>query len=197
MYNNTKDAYDLYVYYLALKKHFTLEKYDFFRYNGKIKASREAFEKRRDKYFFYKLSKRPEAHDLILANMIADPETWVGDLFKDEAQSIYKDWAKRKQSLTYMFRSDLNELEDDFNENFRVEEGQHPRLLRLYSMKRIGLETLVILTDLVDVLPYWESKISDTVLFPNINKTVKKVKPFIEYDKKKMKKIVLDRYDAI
>lgn len=193
---NTKDAFDLYVYYLALKRHFT-STYDYFKYNGKVKANAMSFENRKDKFFFYKLSKKKEAKDLILANMLDNPNQWIGELVNDDAESIYKDWLKRKQSLTYQFKSDINELEDDFNDNFIVNDGQHPRLLRLFSMNRISLETLVILCDITGCMPYWEKKITDKIVFPDINRLVRKYRPFLDYDKAKLKKILLDKYEDI
>jgi hypothetical protein len=63
---STKDAFAMYIYYLALKKHFT-SNYDFFKYNGKVTASIDAFENRNDKYHFYKLSKRSDGKEFILA----------------------------------------------------------------------------------------------------------------------------------
>lgn len=193
---NTKDAYELYVYYLALKRHFTTS-YDFFKYNGKVKASAMSFENRKDKFHFYKLSKRKEAKDLILANMLVSPDSWIGDLLEPKADEIYKDWLKRKQSLTYQFKSDINELEDDFNANFYVDGGQHPKLLKLYMMNRISLESLIILCELSRCLRYWEKNISDTIVFPDINTLVRKYRPFLDYDKDKMRKILLDKYNDI
>ena len=193
---NTRDAYELYVYYLAIKKHFT-SSYDFFKYNGKVSASASAFENRKDKFHFYKLSKRSESRDLILANMLVNPKSWIGDLLEPEADIIYKDWLKRKQSLTYQFKSDINVLNEDFNSNFIVNDGQYPHLIRLYNMKRITIETLVILCEILKCLPYWEKKISDTILFPDINRLVRKYYPFLQYDKSKMKEILLDRYNDI
>lgn len=191
-----KDAYELYVYYLALKRHFTTS-YDFFKYNGKVKASVMSFENRKDKFHFYKLSKRKEARDLILANMLVSPDSWIGDLLEPKAENVYKDWLKRKQSLTYQFKSDISELEEDFNANFYVNGGQHPKLLKLYMMNRVSLESLIILCELSKCLRYWEKNISDTVVFPDINNLVRKYRPFLDYDKDKMRKILLDKYNDI
>lgn len=193
---NTTDAFNIYVYYLALKRHFT-SNYDYFKYNGKVKANAMSFENRKDKFFFYKLSKKKEAKEIILANMLANPNAWAGELLDDKAESIYKEWAKRKQSLTYEFKSDINELDDDFNSNFVVTDGQHPRLLKLYMMKRISLESLVILCDITGCLKYWEKNISDTIVFPDINTLVKKYRPFLDYDKAKLRKILLDKHENI
>lgn len=193
---STNDAFNIYVYYLALKRHFT-SSYDYFKYNGKVKANAMSFENRKDKFFFYKLSKKKEAKDIILANMLANPNAWAGELLDDKAESIYKDWAKRKQSLTYEFKSDIVNMDDDFNLNFYVENGQHPRLLKLYMMNRISLETLVILCDITGCMKYWEKNISDNIVFPDINTLVRKYQPFLEYDKAKMRKILLDKYNEI
>jgi hypothetical protein len=64
-------------------------------------------------------------------------------------------------------------------------------------MNRISLETLVIVCDITGCLNYWEKNISDTIVFPDINKLVRKYHPFIEYDKLKLKKILLDNYQNI
>ena len=193
MYSTT-DAFDIYVYYLALKRHFT-SNYDFFKYNGKVKANAMSFENRKDKFFFYKLSKKKEAKDIILANMLANPNAWAGELLDDKAESIYKEWIKRKQSLTYQFKSDIINLDDDFNNNFVVHDGQHPRLLKLYMMNDISLETLVMICDITNCIGHWEKNISDTIVFPDINKLVRKYRPFLDYDKPKMRKILLDKYN--
>ena len=60
--------------------------------------------------------------------------------------------SKRQQSLSYVFGNELDELDEDFNTNFVVEDGQYPRILSLYNMKRVSIETLVILNDLTKML---------------------------------------------
>lgn len=191
---STQAAFEIYIYYLALKRHFTTD-YDFFKYNGKVKASQQAFENRKDKFQFYKLSKRKDAKEFILANMIYEPTLWIGDLLDNEkAEEVFTEWIKRQQTLSYVFKNDLSELNDDFNSNLLVNDGQHPRLLQLYNMRRVNVETLVIIDDLVHNFSYWERKIADPIIFPSINKFVGKVRPFIRYDKSKMKAILLDRF---
>lgn len=191
---STQDAFDVYVYYLALKRHFTTD-YDFFKYNGKVRASVQSFENRKDKYQFYKLSKRKDAKEFILANMIFDPTLWVGDLLNNEkAEEIHLEWVRKQQSLSYIFKNDLAELNNDFNSNLHVKDGQHPQLLRLYTMHRVNLESLIIIDDLVKIFSYWEKRIADPILFPRIYRTVSKAKPFIKFDRDKMKHILLDTF---
>lgn len=191
---STRDAFEIYMYYLALKRHFTTD-YDYFKYNGKVKASQQSFENRKDKFHFYKLSKRKDAKEFILANMIYEPTLWIGDLLDNEkAEEVFTEWTKRQQTLSYVFKNELSELNNDFNSNLLVNDGQHPRLLQLYNMRRVSVETLVIIDDLVQNFSYWERKIADPIIFPSINKFVGKVRPFIRYDKSKMKAILLDRF---
>ena len=40
---STRDAFDLYSYYMAMKKHFTTS-YDFVKYGGKMRLSVDSFE---------------------------------------------------------------------------------------------------------------------------------------------------------
>ena len=51
-------GYEAFGIYQALKLHFTTDSYDFFKYNGKTNVSVNAFENRKDKYHFYKLSRK-------------------------------------------------------------------------------------------------------------------------------------------
>jgi hypothetical protein len=192
--HSTRDAYDLYIYYLALKKHFTTE-YDYFKYNGKVKASQQAFENRKDKFHFYKLAKRKDVKEFILANIMSDPTLWIGDLIdNNRAEDIYLNWNRKQQTLSYVFLNDLSELEDDFNSNLEVKDGQHPRLLELYNMKKVSVETLIIIDDFVKNFSYWEKKITDPIIFPQIKRSVEKIRPFFTYDKLKMKQTLLERF---
>ena len=189
-------GFEAYVYFQAIKRHFT-SNYDFFKYNGKVKANAQSFETRKDKFFFYRLSKLPEAKELILANMIKDPKIWVGELLEDKAKEIYHDWKKRKESLGYIFRQDLSELNEDDPNSDIITNGDHPKLLKLYMRNLIHIETLIILDDLMNIFSYWNKNIQDTIIWPDINTLCKNYKPFMEYDKLKMKKIILDKYKYI
>jgi hypothetical protein len=69
-------GYEAYTIFNSLKLHFTQESYDYFQYQGKTRSSIEAFERRKDKYFFYKLSRKwidkKEYELFLVANLIAD-----------------------------------------------------------------------------------------------------------------------------
>ena len=161
---NTRDAYEMYVYYLALKRHFT-SSYDYHKYNGKINASITSFETRKDKFFFYKLSKRSDAKDFILSNMVNNPKIWIGDMLSDNGEQVFTEWTRRQQSLSYIFKSELGKLDEDFDSNLITKDGQHPKLLRLHTSGNISKETLIIIDDLTNVFSYWSKKILDNIIF--------------------------------
>lgn len=190
---STKDAFAIYIYYLALKKHFT-SSYDFIKYNGKVKASQDSFENRKDKYHFYKLSKRSDAKDFILANMLVNPELWIGNLFDEAAENIYTDWKRKQESLTYTFKQDINKLDEDFDSNLISDDGQHPKLLKLYLHRQISIETLIMINEVTKVFDYWDKKLVDKILWPNIKNRCMKYRPFLSFDKTKYKAILIDTF---
>ena len=188
---NTNDAYQMYVYYLAIKRHFT-SNYDFHKYNGKINASVTSFETRKDKFFFYKLSKKTDAKNFILANLVENPNIWIGDMIGEKGDAVFMEWKKRQQSISYVFKSELSNLDEDFDSNLIVKDGQHPKLLRLHINRTVSKETLIIVDYLTNVFSYWSKKILDNIIFPDILNTCNKYKPFLEYDRNKMKSILVD-----
>ena len=73
-------GFEVYKMYLALKQHFTKEKYDYHKYRGKVRASEDAFEQRHDRYFFKKLATKysdPEILDYFVANFVSDPKGYI------------------------------------------------------------------------------------------------------------------------
>ena len=115
-------GYEAYKLYVALKNHFNSDTYDYFRYGGKTRANAKSFEMRPDKYFFIKLAKHKDPEKYVLANIIEDStNVWVGELVNEQkAEDNYKRWLSRQESLTYIFTEELNELDEEYNNNFTV-----------------------------------------------------------------------------
>ena len=64
--------FETYQTYLSMKSHFTNRKYDFFKYGGKSRATITSFNKRKDKYWFEKTSRKysdQEVIDFLLSNL--------------------------------------------------------------------------------------------------------------------------------
>jgi len=195
-------AFDTYRTYLALNQHFTRKSYDYFKYNGKVKVSETTFLGRKDRYFFEKASrkfKKEEFIEFLLANYTSGTEHWIGNLMSGANLVEMKKWKKRIDSLTYTFKEDIMSIVDQdetLDSALKMQEGRHPLLYRMYLRKKVSLETLVILDDLVGYSKLW--KRYDDMMMNDLLFLMEKYRPFfhqaIQIDKGKYRKIVLDSF---
>lgn len=198
-------GFSAFALYNAVKLHFTSDSYDFFKYGGKTNVSKSNFATRKDKYSFYKLSRKYNLQDLrdfYVANFLVKNISWIGDIANEEGESNYRQWQKTNQSLTYKFKDDiiyvLDETNGNPNESLKVVDGQHPNLLRYVMAHDVNLETLVVLNDIMNFLPMWDKKIADTIVWPDWKRKIEKYTPFLNYDKDKFKSVLkesLKNYD--
>ena len=189
-----EDSFRWYVKYLAMKKHFTSDGYDYHKYHGKIRASFDKFRTRNDAYFYEKLSRKDNPEHLMLANMLVKPNVFIREIIEQEGEDRYIDWQRKIDSLSRIFKSDLNLLDDNFQANFTSVNGQHPFIMTMYMQKKISLETITILAKISNIFPYWEKEIVDKIVAGDIIRLLKKYRPFLEIDEKKFKDIVRDRF---
>jgi hypothetical protein len=183
----------------ALKLHFTSDSYDYVKYNGKTNVTKTTFSTRKDKYSFYRLSRKfglTELRDYYIANFMVEDIQWVGDILGPESEDNYKKWQKRIQSLTYTFENDIIKLldrVDNPNDLLIVRNNEFPLLMQCVQQKDIALETLIILNDLMNFFPMWEKEIYDDLVWPNFKRKCEKYKPFLSYDKVKFKQILKEK----
>jgi hypothetical protein len=195
-------AFDTYKTYLAVQQHFTRKTYDFFKYNGKVKVNESTFIARKDRYFFEKASrkfKRDDFLNFLIANYTSGSEHWIGNLMAGENLIVMKKWKKRIDSLTYEFKEDIlnmYDLEENLDHALTMENGKHPLLYRLFLRKKVSLETMVVLDDLVGYSKLW-TKYGDMMLNDHLF-LMSKYRPFLQssvgIDKSKYRKIILDIY---
>ena len=193
--------YETYQTYLSMKSHFTNPKYDFFKYGGKSRATVSSFNKRKDKYWFEKTSRKysdQEILDFLLSNFITanNPQNlWIGEII-NSGERNYSEWMKRQQSLTYLFKEQLEELlsEKKLEEVFDCSKG-HPPILKKYLGGDLSLETLIIMEKIFFFVKNFDKKIKDPV-WETVSLKMKKYIPFINintmYYKKILRKIVND-----
>lgn len=182
--------YEVYVDYLALKRHFTTDDYDYHRYNGRVRTSVAAFERRRDKWHFVRLARHRDPHGFLLANSVRRGRPpWVGDLSADEsAEAEFVGWRKRVESLTYVLRTELAGLDADCMTPI---DGRMPPIVVDYIGGRVSLETLTILAALTNATPTWRRRVKDVVVWPDVVRRVEKYRPFLEFDRDRAKAVVL------
>jgi hypothetical protein len=190
-------GYDAFVMYQGIKLHFTTDKYDFHKYGGKSRISVDAFENRKDKFFFYKLSRRLSSKDeliaFLVANFVHDENCWVGSLLEETSDEIYRERQKVLQSLSYTFENDCENIFDEVfnpNEVLKVVNGEYPILLTMALRKEISIETLCILNRILQFLDPWKQSISDTIRWPQYCRKIEKYSPFIQFDEVKCRNIL-------
>lgn len=190
--------FEAYTKYLAMRSHFSRDSYDYFKYGGKIKASAQSFETRNDKYFFHRLSKHKDVDGFLVAHLlVGDPgKKWIRDMLQDEEEhKYYAEWLKRKQSFTYLFKTELEQLDDNYNANIIVpEDGGMPKLYYLLLRKRISPETVIVLNTLSPFFAYWSSKNVDPYVWGDMRKKLEKYTPFVDFDREKFRAMVIDRF---
>jgi hypothetical protein len=187
--------FETYQSYLSMKSHFTNPKYDFFKYGGKSRATMSSFNKRKDKYWFEKTSRKysdQEVLDFLLANFVStdNPQNlWIGEII-NSGERTYEDWMRRKQSLTYLFKEQSDKLLSNRNLNdlFDCSKG-HPILLKRFLGGDINLETLVIFEKVFSFAKNFDKKLDDPV-WETVSLKIKKYIPFININVFQYKKIL-------
>ena len=196
--------FETYKTYLAMKQHFTKDKYDYHKYCGRSRATLSAFHKRKDRYFFEKMSRShpdKEIEDYFVANFVSckDPETlWIGEIIR-EGDDNFRQWLKKVQSLSYVFKEDATSLfeEQRMDDVFDCSSG-HPPILKSYLGGFTSLETLVICDRILGYVKNFDKKLKDPV-WETVSRRIKKYTPFLNINvpryKKVLKEVVIHGHD--
>ena len=187
--------FETYQHYLSLKNHFTNPKYDFFKYGAKTRASVTSFNKRKDKYWFEKTSRKysdDEIVNFLLANFVTtdNPKNlWIGEII-NSGERTYSDWMRRQQSMTYLFKEQSNELLDNnsLDKILECKKG-HPVILKRFLGGDICLETFVIFDIIFAFSERFDKKLKDPV-WETVSLKIKKYKPFLNINVFQFKKIL-------
>ena len=185
--------FQVYIEYLAIKSHFSNEKYDYFKYNKKVRASVASFNKRSDKYWFEKTSRKyndKEIVDFLVSNFVAadNPQSiWIGHII-NSGERTYAEWMKTNQSLTYIFKEQSEELfsETKLENVFDCSKG-HPIVLKKFLSGKISIETLVIFDKIFLFGNSFDEKLLDPV-WEMVSLKIKKYSPFVQINTLNYKK---------
>ena len=199
------NGFEVYKIYLAIKLHFTSknQSYDFHKHNGRTTARLETFTKRRDRYFFHKLSKSYNDSSIVnyfLSNFVSNTNLWVGDIIGKTGDDHYKEWSKKLEALHYYYEQDIDyilERKIEFDDIFTSKNGQHPPILKMFLARRINFETLIILDDILSFSKRLNKNISEKVLWPKLYDRMIRYKPFLKYNVTKYKKSLRDKLKEI
>ncbi len=160
------DGFKAYKYYMAIKLHFTSQKYNVFETRGHVKGTRDTFNSRNDRYIFEKLSQKynddKEIIQFFVSNFAYGNDTAIYG--NSEAEELYSEWQRRKQSISKIFVDDLTNIMNmcdvhKFNVDgiFKVVDGDLPVLTSMFLSGKITIETLRIIDDLEPFISTWEN----------------------------------------
>lgn len=191
------EPFEVYRYYLALRLHFTTDQYDVIASQGRVRASRQAFNKRKDLLSIKRIAdlySDKEIVDFLVANFVTG-DRW-GGVFDIDAKDRYLDWKKRIESLTYTFDKELTKLAEvcdrdnkPYSSIFEGTENVHPLIVRSYLRNDISIETLVILDKINNYTDELDKVYKNDLIWPDMSRIIKKYKPFLT--------VKLEKYDDI
>lgn len=179
--------FDAYRTYLALKNHFSKPNYDYIKYAGKTRASIESFNKRKDRYWYEKLSRQKSDEDIknfFIANFVEvdDPgRLWIGEIIRT-GESTFVSWKKRQQSLAYLVKEQSEQMLSEYNLNELFDcSKQHPPVVKNFLKGNISIETLVVYDRIFKIGKEFDKKLLDPV-WETISLKIKKYSPFLNID---------------
>lgn len=172
-------GYETYGLYSALKLHFSVDKYNFFTYNGKIKnISKEHFRTRKDRFQFEKLARKcADVQTHIVVNLFND-KTWIGEMLDDDAFERTNQFVKNAQSMSYVFKNDLEKI-GNVKESLRTKDNQYPDIVTLLMSNEITIHTFIILNDLIQFIPKFDAKFANDFVWTKLGFKIKRLAPFL------------------
>ena len=96
----------------------------------------------------------------------------------------YQQWKDRRNNFYDIFTEEIRPFVKNFNPIFEVKNSSHPILLKEYLGKRVSLETLIILDELVKFSKNWNNRMAEDYIWFDLKKLMKNYKRFLTIDKK-------------
>lgn len=172
--NRLINGKSVYCLYLAIKQHFN-GRYDVVKYNWVMRVSDSAYQKRRDKYFFEKLSDKYTLKELVLifmSNLVANQDAWIGDISDADALVFYREYIGRLKRIKQVFEDDIkniyyfskkvevNSLQEIFDYNNKANTSY---IFKLLQSNVISFETFILLDSFLDIINKHDKQTNDLV----------------------------------
>jgi len=187
------DGYKVWKLYMAVKLHFTTNKYNVFNNRGHVKGARDTFYSRNDRFIFEKLSQKfPSERDVIqyfVANFAYGNNEVVYE--PGEGERNLSIWNKRKESISQVFESDLHDILLHLEKEKLCSQhlydgttGNMPELFKLYLGGYVTIETMVILEQFVNYLASIPLHLN--LLLGEECRRIDKCKGFVKFDRERL-----------
>jgi hypothetical protein len=189
------DGFKAYRYYLAVKLHFTTDKYNVFETRGNVRGTREAFTARNDRYIFEKLARKYDSDKEIIQFFVANFAYGNNEVIYSlaDSENCYNEWMRRKQSISKIFVDDLAKMLTSIESSgvmakclFNYNDNEYPIAMKLFIGGKISIETLRIIDDIYPIIEAWKKNSSAMLIWENEFRRMTKLVGFVKYDKNKI-----------
>lgn len=160
--------------YCAVKSHFQ-GTYDISKYNINVKVTQSALDRRSDRVFFERLSKKlnlDECYRMFVSNIAANPNVLSYELAGSDSYEFYLEHCGFLDVFSVHFKSELvtvfellNKENKTFKDLFNC--NDHPVILQLVLRNIISIETFVVLNRLLKFVPVIDKNIGDDLVWHN------------------------------
>lgn len=155
------NAKSVYMLYLMLKHHMS-GKYDVLKYNWRMSVSDKAFERRRDKYFFKKLSEKYNLKELVhifVCNFISNEDAWVGDISGADALAHYRERIGKILRINNVYEDDIKsiiylqkKMGLTLNQMFEYNDKNISVIFKMVQSQLISDETFILLDSFLNII---------------------------------------------
>lgn len=188
--------------YLMLKQHFA-GRYDVIKYNWVMRVSDKAYQKRRDKYFFEKLSEKYTLKELTLifmSNLVANQDAWIGDISDADALVFYREYIGKLKIIRNTFEDDVKNiyyfakkvevtsLSEIFDYNKKVSSSY---IFKLLQSNVISFETFIMLDSFLGLIDKHDSA-DKNIVWESYSTRLKAYRKLLVVDHKEAKKLFID-----
>lgn len=196
------DGKSVYKLYLMIKQHMN-GKYDVIKYNWCMRVSDAAYQKRRDKYFFQKLSEKYKLKELTLifiSNLVANQDAWIGDISDADALVFYREYIGRLKQIKFKFEEDIRNIyyfskkvevsafKEIFEYNPKV---QSSYIFKLLQSNIISFETFILLDSFLNIIDKHDEQ-TDNLVWNNYSIKLKAYRKILNIDSQKAKNVFIE-----
>lgn len=193
------DGLSVYKLYLMVKGHFN-GRYDCIKYNWVMRISANAYEKRRDKYFFERLASKynlGELYRIFVANMIANADAWVGEISGADALQFYRQHQGKLDRASYIFKEDIENLkyfcqkkEIQFKDLFDDSKGQ-PLIFKMLQQEIISYETFLLIESAGRFIGRMNTALADDIVWIEYRRRIEGYQKLLNIDNAEARNILV------
>lgn len=180
------NAFNAYCIFLAIRLHFR-GSFDYAKYGAK-KIRKETFEAKLEPTFS-KFAKYDNVELFFACNFFHNKNLWWNTLVDNECVMRYNQSRATLGSIKYYIEEELSKY-SSLDDAFVPPNGNTPKIIQSFYRHEIRPEVLVILSDALQLIPYWDKYMSEDPLWNETKFRLKKYKHFLPYNKHNIYKAI-------